>query len=242
MPVISCITSKGGAGKTTAIYMLADRAVASNLKVTIVDLDQTGYWSEFEENGTELPQNLRFKSATTTDELFDVVAQENEISDLVLVDTRGALDLLSLTAACISDLVIIPVKFSKLDWNEAGKTYKRLLNVSEEYPLLNMRYERIKFLWSETEVMIQTIVEKDLRQTAAEANYPFFKTAILRRAALRSALNYYKMLHQLTPAEASDVSKVASLANSFLTEVLSEYERITNYIDQQPAATAVSGA
>ncbi|MCV9909561.1 ParA family protein [Brucella sp. HL-2] len=248
MPVITFMSSKGGAGKTTAVFCLADRALAMGMKVTIIDTDPTDFWRGFQEDsqitGAGLPESLRLVTAFNVAELYEAAKTANETSDLVLIDTKGAIERLAITAGTISDMVIIPLKFSGKDWREAIATYTRLSNVSEEaeYKDLYMDYERIKFLWSETEIAIQSNLTKELRQRAKDSNAPVFTTELYRRTALRAALDKGKLFHQLTPEDASDVSKTVSVANCLMKEIVEEIERINEFLDAKNASSLARGA
>lgn len=238
MPVMSFISSKGGCGKTTALYAMADRALANKLQVTIVDADTNNFWSDFEGDASEWPENLTVVTCSDPDELYQRVKEAENSSDLVLIDTPGALDVTALTAGYVSDIIIVPVKCSKPDWLEALRTYKRLIQPGDELGHLAIRYERLRFLWSDVDTALPTIVERNLEATARESGLPFLETRMLRRAAFKSGMFFSKFLDQLTPEESSELKKKDNLkTSSFIGQLFYEVYAALGLINSHIART-----
>lgn len=133
MPVITLGSSKGGCGKSTTAVILADAFVSEGLRVRLIDADpakRVWLWSN-DKNG-ERPELLTVVLATE-DTLEDEIAAGRREADVTIVDVEGSRNLSLLTAAAVSDLVLIPAGHSPLDAADAVKTAKsiRLLESGE---------------------------------------------------------------------------------------------------------------
>ncbi|EMW3391962.1 ParA family protein [Salmonella enterica] len=115
MKVISFLNPKGGSGKTTSVINIAT-CIARNNKVAVVDTDpqqSLANWNRAEK--------ANFDVFTVTSEK-DVYTIRKELTDYpyVIIDGAGALSVITAAAVMVSDLVIIPVTPSPLDFSASG--------------------------------------------------------------------------------------------------------------------------
>lgn len=115
MKVISFLNPKGGNGKTTSVINIAT-CIARNNKVAVVDTDpqqSLANWNKAEK--------ANFDIFTVTSEK-DVYTIRKELTDYpyVIIDGTGALSVITAAAVMVSDLVIIPVTPSPLDFSASG--------------------------------------------------------------------------------------------------------------------------
>lgn len=111
MKVISFLNPKGGSGKTTSVINIAT-CIARNNKVAVVDTDpqqSLANWNKAEK--------ANFDVFTVASEK-DVYTIRKELTDYpyVIIDGAGALSVITAAAVMVSDLVIIPVTPSPLDF------------------------------------------------------------------------------------------------------------------------------
>ena len=118
MLILSLISQKGGAGKTTLTCSLAVAAERAGLSTVLVDLDPQGTaskWGELREADTPVV------TAAATDRLVPVIeAARNAGAAITVVDTPPHSADAALAAARVADLVLIPCRPSTADLHAIG--------------------------------------------------------------------------------------------------------------------------
>jgi len=120
MRVLSVLSRKGGAGKTTLTLHLAVMAKQMGLRVLVMDADpQVSAVSWYGKRDEETPHILNVGAI----KLSKAVQESREYGiDLVLIDTPPHTRQVARAAALISDLVLIPTRPSILDIESIGGT------------------------------------------------------------------------------------------------------------------------
>src|SRR5947209_20343101 len=114
MPVISISTPKGGAGKTTAVILLATELAERGARVTIIDADPNKNivdWSRLPGK----PENIAVVDDVTEDTIADEIEAAAGKTAFVIVDLEGTASLMVSYAISMSDFVLIPMQGSQLD-------------------------------------------------------------------------------------------------------------------------------
>jgi chromosome partitioning protein len=106
--VLVAATSKGGAGKTTAIVSLAAQWRHAGRDVALVDVDPNQTLTRWHSKGG-LISELTLRSRSNEHEIVDVVAELAGAHQLVLVDCPGFGNQAMIFAVGCADLVLIPV-------------------------------------------------------------------------------------------------------------------------------------
>lgn len=116
MKVISFINPKGGSGKTTSVINVATSLVRSGHTVAVVDTDPQMSLTNWNAAGKAV------FSVFTADSEKDVYQVRKELKDFdyVVIDGAGSLSVITSAAVMMSDLVIIPVSPSPLDFSASG--------------------------------------------------------------------------------------------------------------------------
>ncbi|HGJ5890401.1 MAG TPA: AAA family ATPase [Arsenophonus apicola] len=116
MKVISLLNPKGGTGKTTATINIATCLSRQKINVAVVDTDPQRSLT----NWNKL-QKATFDLYTSENEkdVYQVRKELNEY-DYIIIDGAGSLSVITSAAVMVSDLVIIPVSPSPLDFSAAG--------------------------------------------------------------------------------------------------------------------------
>ena len=109
MKVISFLNPKGGSGKTTAVINIATALSRSGYNIAVVDTDPQMSLTNWSKAG---------KAAFEK----DVYGIRKDLADydFAIVDGAGSLSVITSAAVMVSDLVIIPVTPSPLDFSAAG--------------------------------------------------------------------------------------------------------------------------
>lgn len=132
MPVISLITGKGGAGKTTtAIGVFAELARRGKSVIGIDDDPSKTFrtWISMANipNGSLF---LRREEKTIKDDIRE--AERN--ADFVVVDTEGVISRGLALAAIASDVVLMPMQLSEQDMTVAIASFTSLKAFTDEIP------------------------------------------------------------------------------------------------------------
>ncbi|KLF28670.1 chromosome partitioning protein ParA [Klebsiella aerogenes] len=168
MKVISFLNPKGGSGKTTSVINIAT-SIARNNKVAVVDTDpqqSLANWNKAEK--------ANFDVFTVTSEK-DVYTIRKELKDYpyVIIDGAGALSVITAAAVMVSDLVIIPVTPSPLDFSASGAVISVLEAQAYNRPV------ECRFLI--TRKIEQATMLNVLRESIAATGIAPLRTAITQR-------------------------------------------------------------
>ena len=125
MKVVTVMTRKGGAGKTTLMQAITSAAVKDGKRCLVLDADpQQALYRWFHRVGIDNPlvrvQQLEF--STELEEVIEKAWQEGE-TDLVFVDTQGAAGAWADDLAASSDYLVVPMKLAEKDLSITKDTY-----------------------------------------------------------------------------------------------------------------------
>ena len=194
--VITISQQKGGTGKTTLAVHLAMAFIKyHNLKVAIIDTDpqgSLGKWFMIRSEKNVSNENLTFKTASLWGAQYESKTLKND-HDIIVIDTPPKIESDARPAIEASDLVLIPMAASHVDFWATGaiveiakKANKKILvqinRSSQRSKLINKTNEFIKSLdLSSTKTIIgnrqiytsamgegKTAVEKQKKGAAVE--------------------------------------------------------------------------
>jgi chromosome partitioning protein len=114
--IISFLNGKGGVGKTTTSINIATCLARQGHKVVMVDTDPQGSISNWYDESKCL---FDLAEAASEKEVYTVRKQLKEY-DYVVIDGAAAISAISSAAVMVSDLVLIPVTPSPLDFAACG--------------------------------------------------------------------------------------------------------------------------
>ena len=175
MKVISFLQSKGGVGKTTSVINVA-HVLARNFNIAVVDTDQQASLINWNK-----PQRANFGiyAAESEKDIYTIRKSLNSF-DYVLIDGAAQLSVITSASVMVSDLVIIPVSPSPLDFSASGA----VLDVIEAQSF--SRVVPAKFLI--TRFVPGTTMGDVLTASIADTGHEAFRTKIRNRQSYVKSL------------------------------------------------------
>ncbi|PPS24477.1 ParA family protein [Pseudomonas amygdali] len=221
MPVISFVSPKGGAGKTTSALALATQ-IAKRVPVTVIDADPNhpiDSWSK----GGAVPENMTVISGVTDQTISDTIAEAATKTPFVIVDLEGTAATIVAYAIAESDLVIIPSQGSQLDAEQASRAFGLIRaherGIQKHKPDYKLPYA---VLFTRTSVAIQSRDTRHIRESFKKGGIPFFEVELNERAAFKAMFSYRQTLEFLPRNEVSNVDKAIDNAEVFAREVIAK--------------------
>ncbi|TIR29936.1 MAG: ParA family protein [Mesorhizobium sp.] len=121
---ICAISGKGGAGKTTVIILVAGEYAIQGKKVLLIDADprqNLAEWWKRCEAKDNLPANIELHSAATQRSIETVLAEQNDVYDVILMDSPGVDSVIRDTIIRNSHLVLTPIQPNQDEIKAAGE-------------------------------------------------------------------------------------------------------------------------
>lgn len=220
MKVITVMTRKGGAGKTTLIRALASAAMRDGKRCIIYDTDpQQGMmnWAEMLKIDDPL---LKVEHLEYSDQLGAKTDEAYEAGniDYIFVDTMGAAGAWADDLASASDAILLPMKLSMDDWKSTNDTfewYKGLAERAEDPSAL----PSFRVVLSDVPAK-QSKTELEFEDRAFEA-FPVISNFFMSRKQHREA-SKEGLLHDLAAAKRSGINPLGRVHARYFDEALEE--------------------
>lgn len=209
--ILSTVSLKGGAGKTTIAVNLAVELAHKNFKVSLIDADPNNQnvikWSGFR------PENL---PTITIAGLADPEALRKNInqyliqSDFVIIDGTPALEHLTGTIMMVSDLILLPLKSSTWDvWAFVDKFLPKLNDAKSLRPDLDCRILR-------NAVNSRKKISREVFKLLEDHELPIMDTAIGDRT-----------VYEVAPMHGKGITEMEDLKAKFeITQLTNEIIKI----------------
>lgn len=215
MAVITFANTKGGAGKTTAVLLLASELARRGLRICVIDTDPQRWlskWREAAGHRVDLSV-ITYVSATS---LQQHVLDNRRKFDHVIVDLPGAQSPLLATAVGLSNHVLIPVQGSTMD-AQGGAQVLELLRYLDDRASIKIPHSVVL---SRVNSMVTTRALLAAKVLLAKRNVHVLDTPIIERAAFRDMFDFGGYLHMMNPSQVSNLDKALINANAFADEVM----------------------
>ena len=215
MPVITFFQTKGGTGKTTSAFLLAEILSRSNT-VTVVDCDQNKPFEEWKADGGSGEQ-FEIVTALDPDRVPIEIGEASGRSAFVIVDTEGSANQTAARAAAMSDLVIITSQGTPLDQKHAAKAIKFIRAAGKmagkDIPVRVLMTKQKAVGLSRT---VRTAIE-NMRKNGVGV----FDCQIIERDAFAALFGYATLLFDLDPKQVNEPTRAYMNARVFVNQVLS---------------------
>ncbi len=215
MTVITFANTKGGAGKTTAVLLLATELARTGHRVTVLDADPQLWISHWFELSGSI-NNLSVISDVTMASLEGHIRENRSNTDCFLIDLPGTKSPLLTMALGISDHVLIPVQGSAMDARGAAE-------VMDHLAFLDMKMGRKidhSVVLTRVNAMVSTRALLQVKMLLEKRNVRVLNTPIAERAAFRDIFDHGGTIAALDCQKVSNVDKALENVRLFASEVL----------------------
>lgn len=216
MSVITFANTKGGAGKTTAVLLLATELSYRGFTVCVIDTDPQRWISRWRERADD---RVDFAVITyvSAESLHNHVMAARKLYDFVIIDLPGAQSPLLATAVGLSNHVFIPVQGSSMD-AQGGAQVLELLRYLDERAKIRIPHSVVL---TRVNSMVTTRALLAAKALLATRNVHVLDTPIVERSAFRDMFDFSGYLHQMPANHVSNLDKALQNSYDFAQEVLS---------------------
>jgi chromosome partitioning protein len=215
MPVITFANTKGGAGKTTAVLLLATELAQQGYRVTILDADPQQWITRWHKlsppNGliTVIPY-------VNTSTIERTIVDGRETTDYFIIDLPGARTSLLATAIGLSDHVLIPIQGCAMD-AQGGANVLELLQYLERRAGIKVAHSVVL---TRVNPMVTTRALLAVKGLLAQRQVNVLNTPIVERAAFRDVFDCGGSLHTMDETQVSNLDKARENARMFADEMV----------------------
>ena len=220
MPVVSMVSSKGGAGKTTTALIIAGEIASAGRRVILVDADPNQPLVAWADRPGK-PDNIQVVIDESAETIVHTISAAKTRAHFVLVDLEGtATDRIGF-AITQSDLVLIPVQGSVLDASEAAKSIKLIRQMSH---VANREIPYAVF-FTRKSAAIREKTLRDIEVQFASAGVPVLECSLIDRAAYRSIFSFGGTIRTIDAEQVSGLPGARENAQAFVQGVLSKLNK-----------------
>ena len=216
MAVISFANTKGGAGKTTALLLLATELIRRGRSVCVVDTDPQRWISRWFE-GANSPQD----QVTLATYVTAYTLQKTDRGTCADTTTMCWSICRARSRRCspprigLSNHILIPIQGSSMDAQGGAQVLEILAYLDQR---ANIRIPHSVVL-SRVNSMITTRSMLVVKGLLAQRNVRVLDTPLIERAPFRDMFDLKTYLHLMDPAKVSNLDKAIANAMAFADEV-----------------------
>ncbi|MGV8936969.1 MAG: AAA family ATPase [Allorhizobium sp.] len=233
MPVITFANTKGGAGKTTAVLILATELARRGNRVTVLDADPRGWisrWHAIAGAGAL----LSVVAGVTEETIEQATAKARKRGGYILVDLPSSHDALLAKAVGLADHVMIPVQGCAMD-AAGGAEVLELLNELDARCNVRIPYSVVL---TRVNSAVTTRALQAAKDFLAARNISTMVTPIAERAAYRDVFDKGGALDKMNPAEVSNLGRAMENAEKLADELIALLpQRIARPVARKAAAS-----
>ena len=214
MPIITFFQTKGGTGKTTSAFLLAELLARGN-SVTVIEADQNKPFTDWLEQGGR-DHGFNIVTALEEDEIVAAIHEASTKSAFVIVDCEGSANLTAARAASVSDLVMVTSNGKPLDQRHAAKAIKYVKDVSKELK----RHIPIRVLLTMQPPVARSRTLKQAEEDMRSHGIKVLNAQLINRDAFAAIFGYCTTLFNLDPTKVNQPEKGYFNAKVYSIEVL----------------------
>jgi chromosome partitioning protein len=234
MPVITFANTKGGAGKTTAVLLLATELAQQGYRVTVLDADPQRWISRWHLISPPVAR-LNVISYVTQSSIDRHINNNRYTTDYFIVDLPGAQSPLLAKAIGLSDHVLIPIQGCAMD-AQGGANVLELLRFLDEKGGIKVPHSVVL---TRVNSMVTTRALLTVKMLLLERGVEVLGTPIIERAAFRDIFDLGGTLHMMDEVRVSNLDKARQNARAFALEML-RYVPLTGTMPISASGTAAS--
>lgn len=221
MRVVTMVSPKGGAGKTTMAMTIAGELAHRGHRISFIDADPNKPLERWAKMGKH-PDNIEVTvdSDPSGDTIFDLIDAAKERADWVIIDTEGTPNIRVTRTITEAGLCVIPIRASYLDTAEAAKAVKLINDCGRT------TRRKIPFVLAFTQVK-QAIITRSYRNIADQIrtqDLPVLPVELPEREALVKMFAFGTTLYGLLPSDVSGLEKARvngiNLCDAFLASYI----------------------
>ncbi len=215
MPVITFANTKGGAGKTTAVLLLATELVQKGHRVTILDADPQQWitrWHKLSPPSDQI-NVIPYVDSTTIERS---ISENRDTTDYFIIDLPGARNSLLATAIGLSDHVLIPIQGCAMD-AQGGANVLELLQYLERRAGIIVPHSVVL---TRVNPIVTTRALLAVKGLLAQRNVDVLNTPIVERSAFRDIFDCGGTLHTMDENQVSNLDKARENARLFAEEMV----------------------
>lgn len=214
MPVLTFANTKGGAGKTTAVLILASELIRRGNRVTILDADPRGWISRW--HAIAGASSLLSVAPVTEDTIEAVTARARKRGGYILIDLPSSHDALLAKAVGLADHVLVPVQGCAMD-AKGGAEVLELLNELDQSCGVRIPHSVVL---TRVNAAVTTRALHAAKEFLADRGIATLSTALAERAAYRDVFDRGGLLQSMDPTRVSNLSKALENAGQFADAII----------------------
>ena len=228
MPVITFANTKGGAGKTTAVLLLATELARFGFRVSVLDADPQHWITRWYENSEGVLGNrMHVVPYVTMGTIDRQLTEEKARADFVLIDLPGSRSSLLAKAVGYAEYVLIPVQGSAMD-AQGGANVIELLQYLEDKANIRIRHSVVL---TRVNSMVTTRAMHAVKDLLAARRVHLLTTPIIERAAFRDIFGCGGTLYTMDAKRVTNLDKAQENARALALEVLQQIPFATHAAD-----------
>ncbi|PYB69853.1 MULTISPECIES: ParA family protein [Rhizobium] len=222
MPVVTFANTKGGAGKTTAVLLIATELARMGLRIAVLDADPQHWISRWHQQlGPNCPERLQVVPYVSAASLEREIKRYQHVVDLVVVDLPGHRSPLIAQALGYSNYVLIPAQGSAMDAQGAANVIDLLYYLQDK---TGIRVPHSVVL-TRINPIITTRALQGVKALMAEKRVHLLATPIVERAAFRDVFSCGETLYTMDPRHVSNLDRAQENAQMLGREVMERLMR-----------------
>jgi chromosome partitioning protein len=217
--VISVMSPKGGAGKTTLTFVLACQFAAAGARVAVIDADPNQPIANWKEGRGAKRTPFDVVASPSTANALDVgraIRAADADHDIVLVDLEGTASRLVASAVVLSNLVLTPVKPSALDAAEAAKAVGLVAELAEGAD----RDIPHTLVFTNVPAALQSRSYRSIAEQLRAAEIDVLPVQLVDREAYRACFMFKRTIDELTSQQVSNIQAARENAGRLAEAVL----------------------
>jgi len=218
MPVIVYANSKGGVGKTTTALAMSQVFCNGGAATTLIDADPNQPLKKWQaKDPNNVPSNLTVLSDITEETIIDAIDTAAARDPFVLVDLEGSANIAVSYAIGRADLVLIPMRGSQLDADQAARVIQLIERESQAY----RRQIPYAVIFTCTSPALRSRDFRHIEEELAKNAIPTLPVEMIERASFRAMVQLGGTLYDLTKEEVNNpqaaIVNAEALAKSVVT-------------------------